>query len=376
MDEIHQPFARVTMAGDSFEGGHLPIRSLEELRRYQDLVIQAAKLLWKDGHPESELPEGFEQAFELSLAAIEQGSAISILERPGISDFDDYYSAGRDELERELSTILSADPDPYPDFDRLPLLEIPEFQTFGSSLRPHEEIVITRSRVTEKEVVITRETSQYVIKPLADEYRKWKSARYSEIGWIVGRLVAIDADRSSFTINSIDHGRVNGRYKDSEILADLKAVLGSSAKAPVMRMRANLRFAREKLDRVLDVQAVELLEIDGEPWSRRLIELASLQDGWHEESPDSKSIAFSALDGARDVLRFARDKAIPTPGLFPMDDGSVNIEWASPSYVISIEIDPELEFSIYETGSERKTTDIATSDISDVFTFLAGVSFE
>lgn len=371
MTEPDRAFARIKLEGRRYTGGRLPISSLDELKRYQELVLEAARMAWNERNGEPP-PADFATSLQLALAEIQDGSAVSVLERAP-SMYDEYFDAGRDELDRELAGALAGVP-----YEELPLLGIPAFSDFGSSLEPDEYLEIARSGHG-RPVLVTEEITREVFRPLAGLWHRRNQEippdRHTETEWIVGRLTALDADRKNYTIKIQDR-YVNGRFKDPEVLDDLKAVLDSSETAPLVRFLADARYQGERLLNLLDMKRVQVLEIDGQPWSRRFIELGSLQAGWHDENPHSAPIAFSALDGARAVLTFINELGLPLPGLFPLDDGGVNVEWATPTRVVSVEIAEDGEFFAYSNDRvQSEIHDLTSTNIEDIKDFIRKVRF-
>ena len=60
-DEGRPQVKRVRLTGARFEGGRLPVDSLVELQKYQDIVRIAAEAEWKQVHPGEQLPDDFPQ---------------------------------------------------------------------------------------------------------------------------------------------------------------------------------------------------------------------------------------------------------------------------------------------------------------------------
>jgi hypothetical protein len=364
-------FARVRMIGEDFEDGRIPIRSLDELVRYQSLVLQAAGDQWIESNGGRDLPADFNEHFELILADVEPGSAVSVLERTNYAPYDEFYDLGREIVEEELELAASSSARA----EVISLLEYVEFQNFGSSLQVGERIEIgspDRPGQSARVISFTPATSRRIRDQLLPEFKRMsKPERHTILGWIVGRLIAINADKKNYTIATDLFGEVNGKYKDDEILADLRAVLGTSEQAPVIRLYGRLRYAADRLVSILEGSKVQLLEIDGEPWSRRFIELAKLQDGWHEDYPESQVVAFSALDAARSILLAVEEREITQPGIFPTVDGGVSLEWATAHRVVTIEITPDGEFELFRLSrSDDEPLNTSTSVITEVYKFV------
>ena len=368
-EEVERPFVRIRISGDRFKGGRLPVDALGEIQRYQAVLLAAARREWLDDNPGAEIPEDFDENLGLVIAAVEPGSAQILLERPVVAtDFDIYYERGRDEFERELSTLL----DPTESVNEAPLFELKEFQAFGKSLVSGDAIQVTSytEDASPKTTISLTEVSRVENfiprqKELKKELRKRRAAkRHAEDRAVAGRLTELNPDKGSFTIQTLHFGDLTGWYTDSDITDDLKRVLESSAKAPVVRVRGDLQFRNNEVIRLRNVSEVQLLEIDGQPWSRKLVELASLGPDWDGDAPGAEMISFAALDAARDLmLQFAHRDA-PRPSMSPIEDGGVMLEWSSSDVVATIEISPDAEFLLFllPTGTnestEENTTDI------------------
>jgi hypothetical protein len=111
------------------------------------------------------------------------------------------------------------------------------------------------------------------------------------------------------------------------------------------------RFLEDQLKFILGVSSVELLEIDGKSWSRRFVELAQLTPDWSGEGGGAEIISFPALDAARQILIRADERGLALPGIFPMEDGGVQLEWSSARTVFSVEIDRDVRFTFFELRS-------------------------
>src|SRR5689334_15616152 len=155
-------FAQLKMTGEDFNGARIPVRALEELLRYQQLVLKAASNQWRDDNDTEELPADFEDKFELVLAKVEEGSAVSILERPSHAIYEDYYDRGREQVEDELGIAASDSPNA----DIISLLEYEEFRQFGSTLESDETIEISTPSMGHEPgrvILFTPKTSHRII---------------------------------------------------------------------------------------------------------------------------------------------------------------------------------------------------------------------
>lgn len=375
-----EAFARLHMEGKDFEKARIPLDSLVELQRYHDIVLKAATLAWERENQGQKLPDDFSNSFKLVLSEVEDGSATSVLELPRSTSYDAYYTLGREEVEREIEAMETwlaqgADRSDSQILDNLPLLSEPSFIDFGKDM-PDDSALSLSEPEAPKPIAITKRLRETALLPLAAKREELLAPetdieRHSIRGDIAGRLISLDAEKKGFDFVTLRFGRVRGRYRDESLTSDLRAVLNSSTKAPVVRVSADLRFQGEQLKSLLDVTTVELLEIDGQPWSRRFIELASLDKGWDFENPESEPVVFACLDAARALLEYCSEIDVRLPGIFPINDGGIQLEWANPNIVTNIEILPSLEFSLFNLEvATRQNVNLDTYSIDEVKQFI------
>ncbi len=359
-------FARLTLDGEGIRPARVPTAHLAEFLRYKALIVEAASVAWRDDHPDDELPDDFASSFELDLPPFEDGSAVAVFERTVTGPYEDYFTNGRDTVQLGLEAI-AFDAVPPTDLDFLGTLA---FRDFGSSLSEHQVLRLGPTPGAQAGVNITREVWSERIRPTYEKAQREANTRVTRTGAVAGRLVMLDAEKRRFTLRTLLFGQVNGRYQDPERTADLRSVLNSSAQAPVVRLEGRLRFNGDKLERILDVGEVELLEIDGQPWSRRVIELASLPAGWSDGI--GEPISFAAIDAARELLRRLTEAGVRHPGIYPMEDGGVQLEWGTPQRVTSVEVDADVHLTAFSIHVPTKQPqELETEDLAQAYDFLA-----
>lgn len=377
--ELGVEFARLHMEGADFHDARIPVESLIEIQRYQDAVLDAAIFAWQRDHPGEDVPADFADGMKLILSDVKDGSATPVLERPYATEYDEYYDEGRDELDQtveELELWLAAVPEsrPAPDPMQYRMLSSPAFRELGANMPDDATLGILRPQETEG-VQISKVLREEAILPLAEERTRLlkpvKEERVTVPGEIAGQLISLNADKRSFEMISSRFGGVHGRYRTDSLTDDLRQVLDHREYAPLVRFTAELRYQGAELKQLLNVTAVQLLETDGKPWSRRFKELASLDAGWEEESGLGEPVAFAALDAARELLNSCVEAEREIPGIFPMVDGGVQLEWASPRQVTSIEISPDIEFTLFDLVTESNSVEeLATTDIKEAMSFV------
>jgi len=82
MSDKLNTFLKAVLTGDRFRDGGVPVEVLEEFQRYRDFVVDVAKSIFYDQHPERErVPKGFVDDFRLQLTDVDDGSAAPVLSR-------------------------------------------------------------------------------------------------------------------------------------------------------------------------------------------------------------------------------------------------------------------------------------------------------
>ena len=376
MPNESESFAQITLDGARFTGGRLPLDAMVELERYQKVVLEAAKIEWLEDHPEMQVPADFAVGFELFISEITPGSAVLDIQRPVVRQtYKPYYKRGRNQYSRQLNAVM----DPTVDVMTAPLLAVPEFRATGASLSPGDTVLFDSTAATVPTTLLTPEDRDNLFALRIVEYdkaiKRQKIKRHTDSGMIAGRLTALDANTQGFTLDSLHHGKVTGRYKNPGLTADLKAVLDSSTVAPVVRLKSELRYLEDELKLISDVSNVELLEIDGMPWSRRFVELAGLSVDWSGEGGGAEMISFTALDAAGEILSNIHGRDGRIPGIFPMEDGGIQLEWASRESVSSVEVSPDAHFVLFALppGSDIPT-EKETNNLELVLEFVREVT--
>ena len=391
VDDEGLHFARLTLTGDRFNGARLPVDALVEIQRYRVMLLEAAKHAWlvAEGH-EQTLPDTFVAEFDLAISGINDGSATPLLDKP-TSQYDVYYLQGRDSLEADLAQIMQIhfDSPDRPSIDDAlhqlvdevvpskdisawtSLTALQEFRDFGTSLRPDETMRFPPT-AGNANLEISSQTALTVFQPFAALVQEVINPSPSQIkaekyvSTVAGRLFAMNADKRNFDIETLHYGNVHGNYTDAGMTADLKAVLESRSQAPVVRVTGRMSWRDGSLYRILGVDSLELLEIDTEPWSSRVRELATLPPNWHPEFDESAVISFVSIDAAREIMRAVSDLP-PRAGIYPREDGGVVVEWPTSQRLLSLEITPDASLYLFNLDlSIGEVIEINTVDVAEI----------
>lgn len=135
---------KLAFKGKRFEDHALDINALSEIIRFQKIVAETAKVLWRETNRRERLPSHFEARTKLYLRRIEQGSALAPLES-FLEEDDQLFEQEPVELNEAVElahkTILAVERDePLP--DNFPKNLLPEYEKWGQDLAEDEAIEI------------------------------------------------------------------------------------------------------------------------------------------------------------------------------------------------------------------------------------------
>lgn len=381
MEEDDKPgVKRVRLTGARFDGGRLPVDSLIELQKYQDVVRIAAVAEWQQEHPGESAPEDLKRSISLTIDQIKDGSAdvFLVFEQHGV--YVEYQAEARDAVDAIIEAAYSDAEIPL-----LPSLtpeqdsELREtIAQLGSTLLPEQSMEFYPDGPDSSPVRITIETRKFAIdrisriedflvSPDADV----KPSRIEKIEEsLVGRITALDTNSSTYVLTLPNAQTIKGRYpKHPELLEDLLKVVNSEAVGPLTRVTGDLQYRDGALYRFWETNSVELIEFDETPWGSRLTEFAALTVGW--DGGEAAQISSVSLEATQMLMRMVDQAGIKRPGVFPTDEGGVLLEWSSASGVRSVEVLDDGTFETFEiTRGKREGTHSTTQDLTVATAFI------
>lgn len=343
---------RIKLKGARFDGGHLPVDSFVEIERYQETLRSLAVADWQSKHPGEPVPRDLQQSVSLTIVEIKEGSAELFIAFENAPIYSEQRIAAQDYFD---STLQAA----YLD---LPLPDLPEsieeearrtVSEIGSTLSGEQSIEFFLSDDSKSPIIISVET-RLVAKDrllldgfwLTDDDDR-KNELETEVTSVAGRVTLLDADAHTYSFESLRFGQLKGRYKNKpELLEDFKKVLDDAARGPVTRLDGIVQTRNGKPWRIWETSGLQLFSAGTSPWSKDLIELASLDPGWDQHGT-GHPIAFFALEAADQIMAAIASRNLDLPALFPTTEGGVLIEWSSSQFVKSIEISADAEFQLF-----------------------------
>ncbi|GGD76525.1 hypothetical protein [Microbacterium murale] len=379
-DDAPEP-RRIRLNGERFDGGRLPIDSLPEISKYQEVVRLIARAEWEEDHPGEQVPPDFDESLRLAISDLRDGSADVFVVFEQHAQYQTYQAEADEMANETIAAAYSGEAlPPLPasvEYDARDLIaqiggtlssesDSIEFYVNGVNAAPVRIDVVTRLEA--RDILLTQDflvDSQPVSTAPKDDKRA---------DAIVGRITVIDAEKMTFILRTPDGKDLKARYVGNPVvLEDIRALVHPEAEGPVTRVSGLLHSKAGEPWRFWTTDKVEQLTFEG-PWAPLLTELASLRTDWSDEGA-SYPIGFDVLDATQTLLSAVDLASDSNPAVFPSIPGGVLVEWVGDRGVRSIEITADLKFELFSIDRGQREGDFTeTSSITDVLTFVREVS--
>lgn len=369
LQQADEAFASLKLEGSRFDYARMPVETLQELLRYRELIVSAATEQWQREHPDDEVPDSLRGGLDLTLTEVAPGSAIPLLTRPTVADFDEEFEQARDtvdQLLRDVSTGLITR-ESFPRWANQP-----QFWEFGSSLKGSEALYVPApSSRTAGFAVITQRSREDFFEPLKDQVRGERSEGF---GLVQGKIVAVNAENRNFDLTTPTNPRVHGRFKSEALIEKLRSALGNSVNASPVLLLGRIGYKDGALEKILEGVFITPADSDYATAANRLLELSEIEKGWlrpagEEGLPESAGEDISPkilLLGAHALSCFEKAGFRP-PSIFPSEYGGVSFEWVTAKFVCSVEIEPDATVTAYCLPPDSmEGTEEVLDDIDDL----------
>ncbi|MEU8100775.1 hypothetical protein AB0O32_01355 [Streptomyces rubiginosohelvolus] len=327
------------LRGGRYEQHGLPVEVLSEFARYERLVVDVARALYMQRHPQRQrAPRQFSR-FNLRLAGVRSGSVVPVLVMPQDSggalfqtNDADVFDESRILIQSALRSVGQGSGIP----PKFPVQALREFARFGRSLQEQEFISFDEG--TPDAAIYSRSIRQS-IQELA------RLERFEVETLIVGQVIGVAADEGTFKVRLARNGRVIvGRFSSDDIIPELRQYLDVSALAPTVAVSSvAIQSTAGEIIEIQDVLGIEpVLPAD---WSERLTELQKLESGWLEGA--GEGIERKILRQAESLLLELLDAGVNRPYIYPTERGGVQLEWSSSAGEVTAEVTPEGKVEVY-----------------------------
>lgn len=316
-----------------------PLDAIDELARYDRLIVAVASALWKEENPGRNLPRNFRESVQLRLTGLEEGSVKSVMSRMakpgGIGGDQSFGPRARALAASALAAVAvgQAVPEAFPEAALQPLA------MFAKGLKDDEKAIIQRPGKTE------------FTYRLADQQRLArivKSNRKAN-GSVLGRFVGVSGDRKSFEFRPRFGNVVNGKFFHGSIFPTIHEVTRPSDLAPYVELTGALEFdVRDKLVFVGDVSSIRTVARQDDPMGEEIRGLIETPAGWLDGRGAAPSTA--AIEWACAFAQACDEASTVFPHLFPTEEGGVLLEDQIGPVRWSLEIEPDGEPFIVVSG--------------------------
>lgn len=353
-------FVQPRFTGARFDEHSLPVDVARDLAAYEALILELAKHLYLQDHPDRQrVPKGFSANFRLDIERIDAGStrpmlALVIAGALALNGGEqDYFQRARDltaECIAAPSTALPAD---------FPKELLVHFNQFGRSLREGEALELPRQNAAS--ATLTPQKRKALVLAADQVYEK-------EVD-LLGTIAEVDFERSSFRLRLDDGGQVTVPMPDN--LHNKVREFGGKARHQVALKGVAAYDSWDRLQKLVAVESLQVMK--NYAIATRMDEIAQLQAGWFEGAglaPDAE-----VLSSVAEKLIGDYPEKLPLALIVPTQDGNLLLEWAAegdPSLDIEL---GRLEASYHafgpdETDIERDFT-LDTEGWQALFAFLA-----
>lgn len=366
MGTDRRTFGSWRLRGGRYEQQGLPVEVLAEFARYERLVVDVARGLYKQRHATRQrVPRGFASSFSLRLSDIQAGSVVPILERATNETdtlFDEdsgIFDEARILIQDTLRSIQSGSGIPR----TFPPHALREFSRFGRSLQDDESIVFDSG--SPSEVIYSQSVRRLI-------HEKARLERFEIETLIAGQVIGVNAEKGTFDFRLSGGKQVLGRFSSDDIVVDLKQYLDRSTMAPTVAVSA---VAIQSLDGdYIEIQDILSIEPVLPPeWSERLLTLQTLENGWLDGI--GKEVSRKLLRQVESILLELLDAQVERPYIYPTEEGGVQLEWPFTRGEVTLVILPEEKVDVYSFSKEDDTDSIATfhwRNLESITEFVTG----
>lgn len=348
MGDTSRTFGSWRLRGGRYEEPGLPVEVLAEFARYERLVVDVARGLYKQRHASRQrVPRGFSSSFSLRLSDIRRGSVIPVLERTatnndGLFDEEDagIFDEARIIIQNALRSIQSGSGIPR----NFPPQALREFSTFGRSLHDDEFIEFDSGT---PDAAIYSQSIRHLIQEQA------RLERFEIETLVYGQVVGVSADKGIFDFRLTPSEKViPGRFSSDDVVADLKPYLDPSTMAPTVAINAvAIQSMNEEIIEIQDLLSIEPLLPTA--WADRLAELHDLESGWLDGI--GQQVSRKVLREVESLLLKFLDEQVERPYIYPTEEGGVQLEWpyTAGEVTLTVTADGKVEAFAFSKQDDR-----------------------
>ncbi len=246
---------KLAFGGKRFRDHALDISALSALSRFQEIVAETAKSIWRAANPNRErIPRGFEERVRLCLRRIDSGSAVAPLEvyveepeEQGLFELEPTEVIEAIDLARRVYRAVEND-EPLP--DSFPKALVDEYKRLGQGLADDESI----------EVIVERKEPARVTDKSRSRLASFKESVHESQVNVAGEVKEADVHRKQFHVWVNDNTSIKVEFtleQEDKVTSALK-----EHRTRRLQVKGRGEFSPEgKLQRITQVEELELRPI-------------------------------------------------------------------------------------------------------------------
>lgn len=382
-------FAKLRFQGSRFDGPQFPVEALSELVAYQELVLEAAKELWRGENPDRvNVPRGLDASFTLMLTTVEDGSSMPVLVQAAIvagaiqgmppDEADTLFDRGRELVEKIVNTAATSGA--LPNYVSSTLSH--RFTTFGSKLQPGERVVLQGPLGSNSGpgATLDYDVRLRILEALP-------SSAFADVE-LLGEIVRADKPKHMFELREHSSGRRYNFVVEPAMSAELLTWMRDDT---VVRLRGQVTLERTPNGAYrLEVAKAEALQQDLDvavsgpcplPIAVQLADISRLQDGWLDgEGSAYKQATLSKAQVLFEQLLVLSH--VDMPYVYPTADGALRAEWNHPVLDVVVTLESTLRTmrllvvdSSGQTGPMKQSYEVDEAGLRNLSSILGNMLY-
>lgn len=347
MDDESTKF-QLKYVGTRFDGARLPVDVLSDLPAFRDLLAAFAKDEWRALNADRKrLPKGFDKSLAFDLVAVEDGSAVPVLDwnrataqaqLPGFTDeLQDVVEASFRDI---VALIDGAGNNLFP--QSLSSEHVRALNRLGAGLRDNERIEFPNTEGANGKVVFL---DTYRRKNLITRVRETYQARFESTGIILGTIANPDTRYGGHVeVQTTEHGIIKVPLDRERLRHEFDGNIDALVQFELQIELDNM----DKYRNVIEVHDIVLIDAglgaDLERCRNRLANISKLADNWDNEGGAPVRLEAVAAAGSLLSKRPSLSRAYK---IYPTEDGGVLFEFEANGWDYSIAFAPEGSAEMY-----------------------------
>jgi hypothetical protein len=350
----------ITFDGGRFVGVGFPLDAIQELHKYQRLVVEVAKQLWQEQNPGKRLPENIADQVRLRLTGVRPGSvkvdfsSETTLSFPGLptlrdQSMDYVNSVLAEIIAKNFRTLLKATPG-----------TVTGFRGLASGLNSDEVMKVRPERPDQ--VVFSLDDHRALLVAL-------RGRRFERTGTLVGVLDNLSSV-NKFALIDGQNRSIEGAFSDATVWDALHTLHSRRAIADLIWIDCDYTINEDgSVAKITEVRDANLFADSKDRWARKLAKFAALPEGRHEGL--GIRVEIGPIEAALQILTSVSQASWLEPAVFSSLEGGVRMEWTRDSSHTVLSVDDNNKIYAFHLDDENDIEDSEEPrNVEDAISFL------